>query len=119
MIDTGAELTDGTSVVLVVGQGLSDAKINLPSFRAKTLEEVQKQSLELMLNIGAVHYDVQPANAEDARLYFVYKQKPISGSEVQLGKYIDVWLTKDKSQLDTPEETVDDYIKNSLIDEEF
>ena len=57
-----------------------------------------------MVNIGAVRYDVQPANAEDAQRYFVYRQSPIAGTEVQLGKYVHLWLTKDDSQLDTPEE---------------
>ena len=103
-IDTNTELTVGTSVILVVGKGLSDEKIHLPSFRKMTLDEARKKSFELMVNIGAVRYDVQPANAEDAQRYFVYRQSPIAGTEVQLGKYIDLWLTKDGVQLDAPEE---------------
>ena len=110
-VDTGAEFTIGTNIVLVVGQGLSDEKIYLPSFRRMTLEEARRKSFELMVNIGAVRYDTPPANADDAQRYFVYRQSPIAGTEVQLGKYIDLWFTKDDAQLDTPEEinTSDDY----------
>jgi len=104
VIDTNTELVVGTNIVLVVGQGLSDEKIYLPSFRKMTLDEARKKSFELMVNIGAVRYDVQPADAEEAKRYFVYKQTPIAGTEVQLGKYIDLWLTKDNSHLSTPEE---------------
>ena len=102
-IDANTEFVVGTNVVLVVGQGLSDETIYLPSFRKMTLEEARKKSFELMVSINE-RYDVQPANAEDAKRYFVYKQAPIAGTEVQLGKYINLWFTKDHSQLDTPEE---------------
>ena len=103
-VDTNTEFAVGTNIVLVVGQGLSDEKIHLPSFRKMTLDEARKKSFEVMVNIGAVRYDTQPADAEEAKRYFVYKQAPVAGTEVQLGKYIDLWLTKDDAQLDIPEE---------------
>ncbi len=99
IIDTGDELTIGTNVVLVIGEGLSDEKIHLPSFRGLSLEQARTKCFENFINIGSVQFDVEPANQNDIKNYVVYRQKPITGSSVNLGKYIDVWLTKDKSKL--------------------
>lgn len=99
-IDAGQSITAGTSVTLVIGKGLSDEKTHLPSFRGMKLDEAKKKSHEIFINLGAVQYDEEPKNTEDAKEYVIYKQSPIAGTEVNLGKYIDVWLTKDKSKLE-------------------
>ena len=118
IIDAGQELTVGTNVVLVVGQGISEETMYLPSFRGLTLAEARTMSIEIFINIGSTHFDVKPENQEDLKNYVIYKQNPIAGTEVNLGKYIDVWLTRDKSkieeeleeiQLDGIEGLFDDY----------
>lgn len=111
VINPGQTITVGTKVTLVVGQGLSDEKIHLPSFRSLALNDARQKARDVLINIGAVQYDKKPSSKEEEKEYFVYKQSPIAGTEVNLGKYIDVWLTKDKSKLDQPEEiqVSDDY----------
>jgi len=69
-------------------------------------------SIEIFINIGSTHFDVKPENQEDLKNYVIYKQKPIAGTEVNLGKYIDVWLTRDKSKIEEELEEIqlsDDY----------
>ena len=112
IIDAGQELDVGTSIVLVVGKGLSEETIHLPSFRGLTLPEARTMSIEIFINIGSTHFDVKPENPEDAKNYVIYKQKPIAGTEVRLGKDIELWLTRDKSKIEEEIEEIqisDDY----------
>ncbi|GHT31698.1 hypothetical protein FACS189434_01910 [Bacteroidia bacterium] len=118
IIATGTKLAVGTEVVLAIGSGkLSDDKVYLPSFREMSLEKVQAQAIALQIEITDLYGGKKP-NEEEIKNYFVFKQDPVAGTEVPLGKNVKVWLTKDKSLLDAPEE-VDDYIQNSLINEDF
>jgi beta-lactam-binding protein with PASTA domain len=115
IIETGQSVLVGSQVVLVVGQGLSEEQINLPSFRGLKLDEAKKKSYEIVINLGSVQYDEQPKNNDDIKNYIVYKQSPITGTKVNLGKYIDIWLTKDKSKIEQPEDiqiTKDNDIEN-------
>jgi beta-lactam-binding protein with PASTA domain len=104
IINTGDEIPVGSNVVLVVGQGLSKEMVNMPSFRALTLEAAKQKSIETNIHLGSIRYDVQPEDQNDIKNYFIYKQSPLTGAPVNIGKYIDVWLTKDKSKLEKEEE---------------
>ena len=119
IIDAGQELEVGTNVVLVVGKGISEEKIFMPSFRGLTLQEARAMSIEIFINIGVTHFDVKPVNQEDMKNYVILRQRPIAGTEVNLGKYIEVWLTKDETKLEEELEEVDlDGIGN-LFDNEI
>jgi beta-lactam-binding protein with PASTA domain len=106
VLQPGEMLTVNTSVDLTVGRGLSDEKVHVPSLREKSKEEAMAVLAEASLNIGSVLYDEKPTDDADASKYFVYKQKPATGTEVNIGKAVDIWLTKSKSQLSEPEEVV-------------
>ncbi len=106
VVAPGTMIAVDTRVDLTVGCGLSGEKVHVPSLREKTKDEASAILAEASLNIGSVIYDEKPKDDADMAKYFVYKQKPATGTEVNIGKSVDVWLTKSKSQLDTPEEIV-------------
>ena len=104
----GTRITEGASVTLLVGKGLSNETMTVMSLRELTLEQAIEKAHSFSLNIGATIYDTPPQNEKEKELYFVYRQEPVTGSRVSLGQSINIFLTKDKVLLDDPEETADD-----------
>jgi beta-lactam-binding protein with PASTA domain len=107
VVAPGTRITDGAAVILMVGIGLSDEQTNVVSFRGLTLEQAIQKAHSSFLNIGATRYDVPPVNDADKAKYIVYRQEPISNSKVPLGQAINLFLSKDRKLLDTPEEVAD------------
>jgi len=103
-IYTGSQLPKGSYITLVVGQGESHGEILAPSLQGLTLNEAVDAAHMKSLNLGDIHYDVTPANTEDAKMYKVYRQDPVSGSPVSIGKKIELWMTTDVTLIDAPEE---------------
>ncbi|MDR1729653.1 MAG: PASTA domain-containing protein [Prevotellaceae bacterium] len=103
----GARITDGATITLLVGKGLSDETTVVVSLRGLTLEQAIDQAHAASLNIGAALYDVEPQNEKEKAQYFVYKQEPVTGSEVSLGQAIKLFFTTDKKMLEVPEEKVE------------
>jgi len=104
----GARITEGASITLMVGKGLSNETTKLVSFRELTLEQAIAKANSFSLNIGATLYDDPPKNEKEKELYFVYRQEPVTGTEVSLGQSINLFLTKDKTLLEMPEETIEE-----------
>jgi beta-lactam-binding protein with PASTA domain len=104
----GTRITEGASVILMVGQGLSSETTKLVSFRELTLEQARARAHSFSLNIGATLFDEPPKNEKDRELFFVYRQEPITGTEVSLGQSINLFLTKNSALLEIPEETVEE-----------
>lgn len=107
-IITGSQLPKGSYLTLVVGQGESYGEILAPSLQGFTLSEAVDAAHLKSLNLGDIHYDVTPANTEDAKLYKVYRQDPISGSPITMGKKIELWMTTDATLIEAPDEMYDD-----------
>ena len=106
----GTRITEGSTVILLVGKGLSDEMTTVASFRELTLEQAIERAHIASLNIGATWYDVNPQNENEKALYFVYRQEPVTNSKVSMGQSVKLFLTRDKSLLDTPEEIADEDI---------
>jgi len=104
----GTRITEGASVTLLVGKGLSNETTIVVSLRELTLEQAIEKAHSSSLNIGATLYDTPPQNEKEKELYVVYRQDPVTGSKVLLGQSINIFLTKDKTLLDEPEATADD-----------
>lgn len=104
IIETGHSVEVGSALTLMVGSGLSEEQIHLPSFRGLTLAEAKQKSQEILIHIGSIRYDEHPTSEKNVSKYFVYKQSPLAGTKLNLGKHIDIWLTTDKSKLDVLEE---------------
>jgi len=103
-IPAGFKLPRNSGITLVVGQGDSEGEITVPSVHGQSLQEAIETVHSKSLNIGNVYYDVQPANTEAAKNYRVYKQGPITGSSVSMGRNIDIWMTTDENILQEPDD---------------
>lgn len=108
IVSAGARITVGSSIVFCVGMGLSNEEVPVVSLRGLSLEQAKERAHTASLNVGSVFYDEQPKSEIEKSIYVVYKQQPITGSSVKMGKPITVHLTKDRKLLEEPEEVYTD-----------
>ena len=94
----GEKLNKGTTIDLVLGQGLSDELIPSPYLRWKTLEEARENLLARSLNLGSIIYD---EGISDTAAALVYRQSPSPTliPNIQMGREIDLWLTNDYTKI--------------------
>lgn len=97
VVDAGARIPEGSTVVLVVGNGLGAALAIVPVIKGLGLEEATEAIIAAQLNIGAVEYDVPPSGNEID--YIIYRQRPSAGSSISAGTAIDIYLSKDKARV--------------------
>lgn len=113
-ISSGYRLPEGSYVTLVVGSGMGDEDILVPSLKGMSIEDARQAAIESTLVIGAMDFDIAPRNNEP--MYIIYRQRPAAGKLVPAGTRIDIWLSKDKTMLDKSFEEDEDTDKS---DEEF
>ncbi|MGB3182915.1 MAG: PASTA domain-containing protein [Cyclobacteriaceae bacterium] len=98
-IEPGEMIAKGTSIDLVVGNGLGNTIFKAPDLSGKELDEAEFTIKGSGLNVGSVLYgtnDTIPAGR-------VYKQNPAAGNNIRIGDEIDIWITEtDSLNLDTP-----------------
>ncbi len=96
-IDAGDIVPRGATIDLLVGLGLSDRKTIVPDLTGLTYREASDKLLMEYLNIGAVVYDTTVNSKNDSVKSMVFRQSPESDTInlVNLGYYIDIWLTTD------------------------
>ncbi len=94
-IEPGMRIPENSYLTLVVGSGVGDETVSVPSLKGLTLEDARTETISASVIIGAVQYDVQPSG--DEQDYFIYRQRPSAGQAVDAGSRVDVWLSKDKS----------------------
>jgi beta-lactam-binding protein with PASTA domain len=94
----GTLLKKGTTIDLVLGQGLSDELVNSPYLRWKTKAEAEEYLKERSFNLGSVIYDDE---ITDTASTLVYRQNPGPSNEpsVRMGREIDLWLTNDYTKI--------------------
>jgi beta-lactam-binding protein with PASTA domain len=102
-IETGTLIKKGTSIDLLVGQGLSNIKTDIPNLKGLTLEEARSLCQNNSLNIDVVIYDDSIATQEDSLKAFIWKQLPDTrnGQKLRLGSSLDIWLTIDSAKIAT------------------
>lgn len=110
----GSRIPEGSSLELVVGNGLGDSSVVVPAIKGLNLDDAQKKILNATLVIGATNYDVPPSGNESD--YVIYRQLPAAGSTLSAGSHIDVWLSTDKTLLN---KTFDEDKKQDSSDEQF
>jgi len=97
VLDAGTRVPEGSTVVLVVGNGLGAAQAVVPVLKGLALEEASEAIIAAQLNVGAVEYDVPPSGNEAD--YIIYRQRPSAGSSISAGTAIDLFLSKDKARV--------------------
>jgi beta-lactam-binding protein with PASTA domain len=95
-IKAGTKIPKGTTITLIVGEGLGNTSISVPYFIGLRYDEaVVKIKEEYNLSVGAVTM-ADGMTDKDKSSAFVYKQSPSRGSgRIHLGEEVDLWLAKE------------------------
>lgn len=94
VIEAGTRLSEGSAIVLVVGQGKGTEEVITPSIVGKNLEEARSWLFSHQLSVGMVEYDTPPTE-ETIHEYIVYTQSPESGTIVVEGTNVNIKLSLD------------------------
>lgn len=94
----GTRIPEGSSLVLIVGNGLGGDQATAPSLKGLGLEAAKQEALNNSMVIGGIVFDIEPLGDEDQ--YVIYRQRPAAGKIITTGTRIDIWLSKDKTMLD-------------------
>lgn len=91
-VSAGAKLAKGSTIDLVLEQGRSAAKTQLPSLTGLSQSEAKFYLKGKGLNFGSVIYDSTVVDSQSA---IIYKQRPLyrPKQKIAKGEVIDVWLT--------------------------
>jgi beta-lactam-binding protein with PASTA domain len=97
----GDTLQKGAVIDLVLGNGLSSRRTNIPNLIGLSLPEAMTAVISSRLNVGTYIYDSTVINATDSLVAFIYKQNPEYNSDatLQIGTGIYFWLTIDSLKL--------------------
>lgn len=117
IVEPGTLVKKGSVIDLVLGQGLSDQKINVPDIVSFTLDSAKNYLNGMYLNIGALILDDELSDTTELNKTLIYRQMPESDeySQIKLGSAIDVWLTLDSTKL--PLDTINQAKLDSLLNE--
>lgn len=102
-VANGSSLPVGTALDLIVGQGAGSEKIAMPELIGKSLDSAIIIAHENSVNIGDIFYDEEPNNKRDAAKYFVYMQDPAPAMHYNVGKRINIWMSKNPDMLLPPD----------------
>ncbi len=104
-IEPGTEVTKGTVVDLVLGDGFGNTKVPVPDLFNLTVDEAMFVIRASSLNIGNLIYDSSVMDSSKAR---VYRQRPYfeEGRVINQGESLDLYLTES-----------DDVIRTFSLDE--
>ncbi len=95
-IKPGSMIPKGTSVDLVLGNGLGDTRISIPDLSGLTyLEAISLIQLK-ELSVGTI---IGSGTITDTLDAFVFKQYPEADEDrtVNLGSMVDIWITQDEN----------------------
>ncbi len=105
LVQPGSRVLKGSSIDLVLGQGLSDETTAVPDLMGMSLFTARNLVADRYLNINAVIYDNSVTNEEDTARAFIWRQRPTfqEGNTIHLGANVDVWLTVDSTKFPIPD----------------
>jgi len=90
-IAPGSEIYKGSTIDLILGDGLGNSIVNVPNLLGLTKSESLFVLRGSAINIGTITFDDGVKNQETAK---VYKQSPEfgEGSTIKQGEAVDIWL---------------------------
>ena len=99
-VKSGDKFEKGTTVDLVLGEGLGENRIRSPYLHWLNREEARSKLNERSLNLGSLIYD---EDIQDSSLALVYRQSPPPSRkpEIRPGSEVDIWLTEDYTKIKT------------------
>jgi eukaryotic-like serine/threonine-protein kinase len=92
-ISPSAKVIKGSLIDLVVGMGLGNSSVTVPSLKGLTRDAAQEVLSNNYLSFGGIMYDNSIETHQDTLNAVIWKQKPGYGASVSMGSSIDVWLT--------------------------
>ncbi len=104
-------IVKGSSIELVLGDGLNDSEIPMPYFINLTPEQAEEAIKSGALIKGAFIFD---ADVKDSLKSRVYKQRPAysSNSVIKIGDPVDLWFTENEDKIE-----YDPSLHNNPIDD--
>jgi len=105
-LPAGSRLTEGSSVVLVVGAGLGEGTSTVPDLTGRTLADARALLLATRLTLGSYEYDTPPEENEDD--YVVYSQEPAPGEELREGQSVSIRLSTNLEKAATTRQKTDE-----------
>lgn len=100
-IHPGEMIPKGSKVTLVVGDGLGNQMVEVPSLEGMPVDEAEILLAGQNLTLGTVIYDPNSTEAPGT----VIKQRPASGSnKIRIGDVIDIWVAGSSGE--TPTEPI-------------
>jgi eukaryotic-like serine/threonine-protein kinase len=90
-IAPGAPIPKGSTVDLVVGDGLGNAEFQMPNVVGMPADEATTLLVGAGLQIGAVQYIAAPHGEADGT---VVRQRPVAipGAKIKVGELVDIWV---------------------------
>ena len=100
-IEAGTRIRKGSTIDLVVGQGLGSVLVEVPYLLEFNIEMATNLLQSKSLNIGAALFDETVINAEDSMNAVVYKQLPPFSQvpTTRMGAAVDLFLTLDTNKV--------------------
>ncbi|MBK9400952.1 MAG: PASTA domain-containing protein [Bacteroidetes bacterium] len=97
-IKAGADITKGAVIDLVLGDGIGNTEVEVPSLKGLTVDEALFVLQGSSLNPGAMVYD---ESVEDSAAAKVYRQVPEPGDSIYIkqGEAIDLFFTQTPDKL--------------------
>lgn len=108
-LPAGAQIAEGSKVVLHVGQGKGTEMVNVPSLQGRSLADARSLLIASHLSLGLAEYDVEPTD-ENKDTYVIYAQHPAAGTLLLEGSRVDIKLsTNIEKAVTTGVESDDDF----------
>ncbi len=108
LVAPGAKVSMGSSITLVLGDGIGNVLMNVPNVVGMTYADAKSYLQSLNINLGTPIKDADVTNADEA---YVYKQNPTEKTtdadgatrknRIHPGQVIDVWLSTAQPVIDT------------------
>jgi beta-lactam-binding protein with PASTA domain len=88
-IAPGAQISKGSKIDLVIGDGLSNRELEVPDLSGMVLDEAITLLQGSGLQKGSV---IEETNASVVRNH-VIRQKPEAGNKIREGDVVDIWIS--------------------------
>ena len=95
-VEPGAMIRKGETVTLILGEQ-SNEETNVPDILGLTYNDASQIILSRSLNVGDIIYCTGCQTEEDTINAFVLTQIPGKDEEVNLGSFVDMYLTTDSA----------------------
>ena len=92
-VPAGTRLSEGTHVVLVVGQGLGTEMVEVPNLSGQNLVSARSYLLVNHLTLGSYEYDEEPIE-DNVNDFVVYWQSPAVGTSAREGTGVNIRLSR-------------------------